>query len=147
VLIPYLDQHKFGEKEKAFMPEDIQGDTCVVKCYGSGVRFVDDYDGDSKSLGLRCRSLPWGLMKPLNLSHGDTISTPIPVALDIIEELPRVLLQHFAVMCVYRADGTYKAVVSLYFTSSLPLLSTEDAIGLTLNAFMNGSQEKGCSVQ
>lgn len=134
-LVPFLNLHKFDKEKKTFLPEDVQGKMCVMKCYGPGVRFVDDYDGDSKSPGPRCRSLPWGLMKPLGLSKETRI--PVPLALDE-EKLPCIpLLQHFAVMSIYRADGTIKAVLSLYFASSEPTVSTEDALGYVLNTYRN----------
>jgi hypothetical protein len=123
-LIPWLSTHRVVQSEglpPSFSPEDVQVPKCAIKCYGPGVRFVDDYDGDSQSIGPRCRSLPWGLIKPLNpLKTGDDFDTAkgIPIALDVRNLQSNSSVKCFAIMCVYIADGTHKAVVNLCFASS-----------------------------
>jgi hypothetical protein len=134
-LIPSLDSHKMVFADGLVQPgkEDIQGSTCVMKCYGSGVSFVDNYDGDSEQSGLRCRSLPWGIIKPLGFNATPSISVPITLDMASLPCAKKLMVsalngeiavntKYFAIVGVYRADETYKAVINLYFETSPGLL-------------------------
>jgi hypothetical protein len=111
-LVPLGNQHKTIENPNTVRgAEDIRVNECVAKCYGSGVHIVDNYDGNSSSLELRCRSLPWGIKKFLSL--GEPVVT---IALER-RELRKMgsRLFYFACMCIYPAEGTLIAGLNLYF--------------------------------
>ncbi|MDR0445388.1 MAG: hypothetical protein LBG98_03880 [Puniceicoccales bacterium] len=133
-LIPFWGQHRpVGiQQNLRFLPENIQTDECVIKCYGTGVTIVDDYDGSSDSPTLRCRSLPWGIKKPLDFRR--------PIIAIVLEnsELSEVrgYLWCFAVMCIYRADETLKVALNLYFASSNAAVNIDLAVG----AFLDGNR-------